>query len=54
MYYHFQALFGNFDEKPSDHTPRAISQKKRTIEFSEESTATTQLEIDGVRSAVSV
>lgn len=54
MYFHFQALFDNFDEKPSDHTFQEPVKRKRTSEFSGESTATTQLETDGVRSAVSV
>jgi hypothetical protein len=52
MYFHFQALSVNFDEKPSDHEPSV--KKRRTSEISEESTATTQLETDDVRSAVSV
>ena len=55
MYYHFQALFDNVDEKPSDHIFQEPVKKKRNRECSGESTAsTTQLETDGVRSAVSV
>ncbi|XP_045030875.1 uncharacterized protein LOC123473703 [Daphnia magna] len=46
-----KALFDNFDEKPSDHTFQEPVKRKRTSEFSGESTATTQLETDGVRSA---
>ncbi|XP_045028361.1 uncharacterized protein LOC123471280 [Daphnia magna] len=46
-----KALFDNFDEKPSDHTFQEPVKRKRTSECSGDSTATTLLETDGVRSA---